>query len=54
MLALAFVLCLVLARRSARKHPCSGSDRYLNGQEVSGDGDCVDRDDYRRRGPDLD
>ena len=53
-LALAFVLCLVLARRSARKHPCSGSDRYLNGQEVSGDGDCVDRDDYRRRGPDLD
>lgn len=53
-LALAFVLCLVLARRSARKHPCSGSGRYLNGQEVSGDGDCVDRDDYRRRGPDLD
>ena len=53
-LVLAFVLCLVLARRSARKHPDRGSGRYLNGQEVSGDGDCVDRDDYRRRGPDLD
>ena len=48
-------VCLAVARKG-RKHHHSGTKRYLNGEEVTGDGDCDDdaRALYRRRGPELD
>ena len=54
-LAVLIVVCLVVAR-NGRKHRHSGTKRYLNGEEVTGDGDCDDdaRALYRRRGPELD